>query len=145
MSAPTQARPPRPAWNAATVVGMLIGAATLAWCATQAWQTTAFLARASRADGVVVRSSGHPTIRFATAPGHDVEFVQNGGLDRDAGDHVPVLYDAAAPADSARAGTFFAVWGSTLWGLPMGIGFLVLPLFGARFVATGRHGNALKR
>ncbi|WP_423370648.1 DUF3592 domain-containing protein [Burkholderia sp. LMG 32019] len=145
MTAPSTDRPAKPAMNIATVIAMIIGAAVLAFCAVQAYRTTIFLSHASRAPGVIVKSSGHPTIRFETAQGQRIEFVQNGGMDGPPGTAVPVLYDAAEPAETARAATFLAIWGGVLWGLPAGIGFLVLPLFGVRFVLTGRYGNAISR
>ncbi|NTX18862.1 MULTISPECIES: DUF3592 domain-containing protein [Burkholderia] len=145
MTASSTDRPAKPAMNIATVIAMIIGAAVLAFCVVQAYRTMVFLSHASRAPGVVVKSSGHPTIRFETAQGQRIEFVQNGGMDGPPGTVVQVAYDPAAPAETARAATFLAIWGDVLWGLPAGLGFLVLPLFGARFVLTGRYGNAISR
>ncbi|MEK6421544.1 MAG: DUF3592 domain-containing protein [Burkholderia gladioli] len=135
----------RAAWNVTTLIVMLIGAVVLVVCAVQAWNTATFLSTATRADGVVISASGHPTIRFTSAGGERVEFVQNGGLSRDVGAHVPVVYDPAAPARTACADTFFALWSGALWGLPAGFGFLVLPLFGVRFERSGAYGASLKR
>ncbi|NLA18598.1 DUF3592 domain-containing protein [Burkholderia cepacia] len=101
--------------NIATVIAMIIGAAVLAFCIVQAYRTTVFLSHASRAPGVVVKSSGHPTIRFETAQGQRIEFVQNGGMDGPPGTVVQVAYDPAAPAETARAATFLAIWGDVLW------------------------------
>jgi hypothetical protein len=145
MNAPETESPAKPEWNFRTLFGMIIGACILVWCTRQAWLTAMFLSHAQHATGVIVSAEGHPTIRFETARGQRIEFVQNGGVSRPAGTELPVLYDANAPAATARAATFFALWGDALWGLPSGLGFLILPLFGARLETRGRFGNRLGR
>jgi hypothetical protein len=103
------------AWNAATVLMMAVGCVVLIYIAWHTFQTAAFLHHATRVTGVVVDPAGHPTIRFSTADGVPVEFVQNGFISRPRGAAVPVAYDMHNPAVTARAA-----------------GFTLLPLFGVR-------------
>ncbi|MGF6240806.1 hypothetical protein P3T42_002557 [Paraburkholderia sp. GAS38] len=119
-------------WNAATILMMLMGCVVLTYIAWHTFQTAAFLHHATRVAGVVVDPAGHPRIRFSTADGVPVEFVQNGFISRPRGAAVPVAYDPHNPAMTAQAATFWANWGESLWLLPMGLGFTLLPLFGAR-------------
>lgn len=127
-------------WNAATVLIVIIGWVTLALTAWHIYQTAVFLHHATRVTGVVVDPAGHPTIRFTTTDGAPMEFVQNGWIVRARGATVPVAYDPHNPAATAQAATFWTSWAGTLWSLPMGLGFTLLPLFGARWpFRPGRH------
>nr|WP_199040350.1 DUF3592 domain-containing protein [Dyella sp. ASV24] len=126
----------RPLRSLEKVVVTLIGALVLAW----ALQTAAFLARCNRTTGVIIENSGHPLIRFTTQAGASVQFVQNGGALGKPGAPMPVAYDPNDPADSARADTFFALWGSILGVLPVGLGCLAVVLLGGEIKRTGRFG-----
>ncbi|WP_407569887.1 DUF3592 domain-containing protein [Deinococcus altitudinis] len=118
---------------------MIIGACALVGSGVQVWQTMHFLSQATSTQGLVVRASGHPVIRFSTMAGTPVQFVQNGFLARELGASVRVVYSAHDPAGSARAATFWTLWGSALWLLPMGLGFTFLPLLGTE--VTWRWGR----
>jgi hypothetical protein len=121
--------PPRKP-NLATVIMMIIGVAALATAGVMAVQTVLFLSHAARTTGMVSDPRQHPKIRFTTAGGTAVEFVQNGWVSRPAGAPVPVAYDPRDPAGTAQVATVWACWGLPLWLLPMGLGFTLLPLFG---------------
>ncbi|MGY2892456.1 DUF3592 domain-containing protein [Deinococcus sp. UYEF24] len=121
-------------------LGMIIvGICALVGSGVQVWQTTHFLSQATSTQGLVVKASGHPVIRFSTVAGKPVQFVQNGFLTRPLGASVPVVYSAHDPAGTARAATFWTLWGPALWLLPMGLGFTILPLLGAE--VTWRSGR----
>jgi hypothetical protein len=119
-------------WNAATILMMIMGCGVLAYIAWHSYQTAAFLHHASRVTGVVIDQAGHSTIRFITGDSMPVEFVQSGFISRSRGAVVPVAYDPRNPAMTAQVATFWASWGKSLWLLPMGLGFTLLPLFGVR-------------
>ena len=123
--------PPEP-WNVATILMVVIGCVVLACDAWHTLQTALFLSHAIHVTGVIIDPASHPTIRFGTPEGAVVEFVQNGFVSLPRGAAVPVAYDPLDPAKTARAATFWASWGESLWALPMGLGFALLPLFGAR-------------
>ncbi len=122
----------KPGWNAATVLMMLLGAAALGFAAWQGGEAARFLAGASRATGTVVAEGRDPVIRFPLAAGGAAEFRAGDGRLRAAGDAVPVAFRAEDPGGTARVASFWALWGLALLPLPMGLGFLLLPLFGAR-------------
>lgn len=136
--------PPRNDWrplrNWEKVVVTLIGTLVLAWALAQTYQTVTFLARCSRATGVIIENSGHPLIRFTTGAGAAVQFVQNGGASGKPGAPMPVAYDPDNPAGTARADTFFALWGSILGVLPVGLGCLAVVFLGGEIKRTGRFG-----
>ncbi|MGY2897308.1 hypothetical protein [Deinococcus sp. UYEF24] len=114
-------------------LGMIIvGIWVLLGSGVRVWQTTHFLFQATSIQGLVVRASAHPVIRFSTMAGTPVQFVQNGFLTRSLGASVPVVYSAHDPAGTARAATFWTLWGPALWLLPMGLGFTILPLLGTK-------------
>jgi len=117
----------------AVLVMVVAGLCALTASGVQLWQTMHFLSHASWTQGRVVRASAHPVIRFSTATGPPVQFVQNGFLNRPVGAQVKVVYTARDPVGTARAATFWTLWGPVLWWLPMGVGFTVLPLLGAEF------------
>ena len=110
-----------------------IGCCTLLLCAFQGSRTTRFLNHATRTSGIIAEAAAHPRIRFETAEGTVVDFVQNGFVSRPQGSMVPVAYDPANPAGTAMVATFWPLWGSALWALPVGLGFTLLPLAGATF------------
>ena len=72
-----------------------IGCCTLLLCAFQGLRTTRFLNHATRTSGIIAEAAAHPRIRFETAEGTVVEFVQNGFVSRPQGSRVPVAYDPA--------------------------------------------------
>ncbi|SDG09486.1 Protein of unknown function [Paraburkholderia phenazinium] len=127
----TERNLPEP-WNVATVLMMIMGFVVLTYITWHTCHTAVFLRHATRVTGVIIDPAGHPTIRFSTANGVQVEFVQNGFISRPRGAAVPVAYDPRNPAMTAQAATFWANWGESLWSLPMGLGFTLLPLFGVR-------------
>lgn len=116
--------------SSANPVVTLLGWAALALTGAQVMHTAHFLRQALRTSGVVVEASAHPRVRFTTAGGRPVEFIQNGFLTRPRGSRVDVGYLAQDPRGSARALTFWTTWGVALWSLPMGLGFTLLPLLG---------------
>lgn len=111
---------------------VLVGCGALASTAWQGYRTAVFLAHAVHAVGAIVNPAPHPRIRFATAEGVPVEFVQNGFVSRPLGAAVPVAYDPRDPAGTVQAATFWTTWGNSLWLLPMGLGFTLFPFFGVR-------------
>jgi len=117
-----------------------VGVLVLTWAGMQAWQTLSLLTRGQRAHGVIVENSGHPLIRFTTAGGATIRFVQNGGATGDPGSAMAVVYDPRDPAGTAHADTFFALWGDVLGALPMGLGCLAVVLLGGEIRRTGRYG-----
>ena len=114
-----------------TLLLMAVGVCALAYTGWQGWHMATFLHRATRTVGTIVDPSSHPRIRFTTAGGTAVEFVQNGFVSRPLGAAVPVAYMPEDPAGTAQAATIWTTWVTALWLLPMGLGFTLLPLFGA--------------
>lgn len=127
------------------LLAMLVGAVVLTHCGWEASRTATFLSRAKHTTGVILEPTGHPLIRFEAADGEMVTFLQNGFASGARGETVRVAYDAQNPAETARVATFLATWGPILVDLPMGVGFLLLPLLGVRFELAGRYGNGLRR
>ena len=123
---------PTRAGTTATAAMVVAGLAALGVSAWQGYGTATFLGQASRAAGTVVDRSGRPVIRFVTEGGAAVEFGQSGFVIRPIGAAVPVAYEPHDPAGTARPATFWALWGGALWLLPTGLGFTLLPLFGAK-------------
>ena len=117
-------------YSAALVI-VIAGLCALTASGVQLWQTAHFLSNATWTQGRVVRASAHPVIRFSPAAGPSVQFVQNGFLTRPVGAQIKVVYAVRDPARTARAATFWTLWGPVLWWLPMGFGFTILPLLGA--------------
>ena len=97
-----------------------VGASCMLVSAVLLVRTASFLHHASRADGVIVAASPHPSVRFSNSTGHQTEFVQNGFVSRPLGSTVPVAYDPRDPAQTARVVTFWTTWGSAAWLLPFG-------------------------
>lgn len=96
------------------------------------WQVLAgikFLTHATRVDGMVVDARPHPTIRFTGARGEVIEFSQNGGLSAPPGTAVPVAFNAASPASTARVALFWPLWSETVMLLPIAL------LFGGVLIA----------
>jgi hypothetical protein len=124
--------------RAAATVAAVLGWALLGLTAWQAANTALFLSRATRATGVVEDPAPHPVIRFALPDGTAVRFRQNGLVFRPAGAAVPVAYEPRHPAATARAASFWPLWGTALWLLPAGLGFVLLPRLGFH-VAWGRR------
>ena len=109
-----------------------IGCAALVFTAVQGYSLVVFLGHAVHVAGTIADPTPHPRIRFTTKDGAVVEFTQNGFVSRPLGAAVPVAYDPRDPAGTAQAATFWTTWGTALWLLPAGLGFTLLPLFGAR-------------
>ncbi len=129
-SLPTRSsRPPR---TAAAWLMIVLGAIALVAALALGWRTAAFLSHAAHATAYVSDPTPHPRLRFALADGHEVEFTQNGYVSRPRGAAVPVAYDPRDPAGTAQAATFWASWGTPLGLLWIGLGFVLLPLFGVR-------------
>ena len=114
------------------VVALIVGA----------WQGVAlrqFLARAVPVTGHVVAvpgeesatmSGAHPMVEFARAGGGVVRYRQNGMGARPIGTPVDLLYDPAAPADTAVVRGFWTLWFPIVAPLVLGLAFIVLPLAG---------------
>ncbi|ULU23881.1 DUF3592 domain-containing protein [Dyella terrae] len=130
----------RPLRNWEKVAVSVVATVVLAWALVQTYQTAVFLARCSRTTGVIIENSGHPLILFTTEAGASVQFVQNGGAVGKPGAPMPVAYDPSDPMGSARADTFFALWGSILGVLPIGLGCLAVVFLGGEIKTTGRFG-----
>lgn len=122
-----------------TAILFFVGLLALAVTAWQAWQTATFSRHAVYTTGVIADPAPHPTIRASTPDGNPFTFVQNGFISRPAGAEVPIAYDAADPAGTAQAWTFWTSWGTALWLLPMGLGFTILPLLGMRAQRRGHR------
>lgn len=120
--------------------GFLVATAVLlAVAAVLAFSKLRFLSRAARATGTVTalhsdgpaetggsRQTLRPEIRFATPAGDEVEFTMAVGSRTPRyriGDAVPVRYDSAAPAATARVPSFLG-----LWFVPSLLGGLALPM-----------------
>lgn len=123
------------------VLVAMAGALILAWAGLQSWRTLDLLARGQRTHGVVVENAGHPLIRFTTTTGNALQFVQNGGASGEPGASIGVVYDPVNPASTARADTFFALWGGILGLLPAGFGCLAVAFLGGEIRRTGRFGR----
>jgi len=117
---------------AATGALFVVGLVALGAAAWQGCSTAAFLGRAARATGEITTSSPRPVIRFVSDGGTTTEFRQGGFISRPSGAAVPIAYEPHDPAGTARAATFWALWGDVIFLLPMGLGFTLLPLLGAR-------------
>jgi len=116
----------------ATVALFVVGLVALGAAGWQGYATATFLGRSSRTLGEVTTSSTHPVIQFVPEGGTMTAFRQKGFLARPDGAVVPVAYERHDPAGTARAATFWALWGEAIFPLPMGLAFTLLPLFGAR-------------
>jgi len=116
----------------ATVALFVVGLIALGAAAWQGCSTAGFLGLAARASGEITTSSPRPVIRFVSEEGTTLEFRHRGFISRPSGAAVPIAYERHDPAGTARAATFWALWGNVLFLLPMGLGFTLLPLFGAR-------------
>lgn len=110
---------------------MVLGAVALVVAALLAARTAEFVRSAARAEGEVVRlnaGGSHPEVAFTTTTGERVSYPQGGFIAGYAvGDRVRVLYDAAAPAATARIDAV-----GSLWAWPLIVGFL-----GSAFVLLG--------
>ncbi len=126
------ADPAQPPWNGATVLLWLVGCGVLAGALVDGHRTADFLRRADHTMGTIADPQDHPRIRFTTAGGTEVEFIQNGDISRALGATVPVAYLAADPAGTARADTFWANWSDVLGLLWIGSGFTLFPFYGLR-------------
>lgn len=141
----------------------LIGIAMLVGAFFLYRNTTAFLAEAAKADGLVVdlvRSQSsdsttyRPVVRFMSSSGEEIEFVSSTGSNPPSysrGEKVEVLYLPAKP-EKARINGFFSLWGATvilgvLGGVfsSVGIGiFLAGALTGRRDEYLRKHGTAIE-
>lgn len=124
---------------------MLAGAVALAIGVWQGVQTWRFLARAVPATGHVVAAPGqvgpmasaHPTLEFAGPGGIVVRYRQNGMGARPVGTPVDLLYDPAAPADTAVVRGFWTQWFPVLGPILLGLGLLSMPLLGVEIALRG--------
>jgi len=113
--------------------------------------TTSTIGHVVSSPGVVGETSGaHPIVEFAGSGGGVVRYRQNGMGERPVGSAVPLLYDPAAPADTAIARSFWTRWGATGAAFATGLAFVAVALAGGGFAlsgptcepaATGRTGN----
>jgi hypothetical protein len=115
-------RPRRLSHTSFSFAVLILAAAVLMGLGVREFATTQrFLAKASTADGVVVRVDKvrdekgtvyYPVVRFVTASGQVVEYTDNVGQKPPAyrvGDAVRVLYDPANP-QKARLDTWSSRW-----------------------------------
>jgi hypothetical protein len=81
------------------------------------------------APGAVGTTSGaHPVVEFPV-PGHPpVRYRQDGMGERPIGSPVPLLYDAADPAGTAIARSFWTRWGSEAAALAVGLALVAFAL-----------------
>ena len=122
---------PRLPKDSATWVMFLVGVGCLVYTGWQVFDLRRFLATAVHTTGYTCNTEPHPCIRFAAPDGSQVRFAQNGFVSRPLGAAVPVAYQAADPGGTAQAATWMTTWGMSLWTLTPGLGFTLLPLFGA--------------
>lgn len=137
-----------PAHRLVPCILLAIGLALLAGAGCCFWNEWQFARRAERVDGKIVGvehgqeigSSGYPLIRFATRDGQSVQFranvpmrgaIQGPGLrGYEVGQHLPVLYDPAHPADAVvdefMARHVAALVFTGMGALPAGIGGTLL-------------------
>ena len=109
-----------------------IGFVSLAIGIWQLTRTVRFLHRAIHTTGHAVARVGdptateagaHPDIVFTDRNGAAVRYNQNGMGSRRVGTPIPVLYDPAAPAETAVADAFWQLWYPVLLPFWFGIGF----------------------
>jgi Protein of unknown function (DUF3592) len=104
---------------------VLLGAVSLVAAASSAINTRAFVAEATRVDGMVIdlvrRTSGDsityaPVVRFVTTNGEAIEFRSDTASDPPRytrGERVGVLYRALSPHD-ARIDDFLSLWAASV-------------------------------
>ncbi|UAJ08645.1 DUF3592 domain-containing protein [Polymorphobacter megasporae] len=116
-----------------------IGVAALAVGLWQGVQTERFVGRAVAATGHVVAvpgqesptmSGAHPMVEFTAADGSIVRYRQDGMGARTIGTPVDLLYDPAAPADTAVVGGFWTLWFPVAGPIVLGLAFILVPLLG---------------
>jgi hypothetical protein len=114
-------------------VGLLIAAVVLTR------QTQDFLARAKRADGVIVDmryGNRHPSVEFALPSGEKVIFWAGGWLSgHRLHQHVSVLYEPAAPVQTAKLDEPGSIWFGARFSGFLGAGQLLVGLL-AMFVRS---------
>jgi hypothetical protein len=128
----------------------LLGALLLGLGVRSFVTTERFLAKASTADGVVVRvvaaggDTYSPVVRFVTASGQVVEYKDHVGSDPPAyrvGDSVRVFYDPANP-QKARLDSWLSRWfGATILTI-LGVVFLFV---GVVLLLLGRESPRMRR
>ena len=125
-----------------TMLVFLIGVCVLTISVRHTWMRARFLNNAARATGTIIDAQQHQQVQFKTADGQTIVFIQNGFLDGQLGETVPVVYSPAEPQANAIVDRFWPLWGLSIWVLPMGICFGITPLFGGE---AYRIGSDIKR
>ena len=127
------------------VVFILAGAIALGIGVWQGVQTWRFVSRAAPATGHVVAAPGqvgpmasaHPTVEFAGPNGAIVRYRQDGMGARPVGTPLELLYDPAAPAETAVVRGFWTQWFPVVGPMALGLGLLLLPLLGVEIGVQG--------
>lgn len=125
---------------------LLAGVLALVIGVWQSISTTRFVRHAVETTGRVLadrgdvekgQSAGHPAIEFRTGSGALVRYTQNGMGARPVGSTMRVLYDPAAPADTAVVPAFWTLWFPAVGPLVMGVVLLLVAFSGAEFGLRG--------
>lgn len=93
-------------------------------------RTAQFVHGAVPAEGTVIDTEPHRSVSFQLPDRSVHVFTQNGRLDAQVGEHVPIGYLAANPEQTARVTTFGALWAIQLNFLPVVLGFGIAPIVG---------------
>lgn len=107
---------------------ILIGLGIIIGTVTFGYQTLQFIKNASSAKGVVTELNAgqyHPTVKFTTQEGEEIEYPQNGwNKGYEVGEEAEVLYDSQNPQNDPCVNTFGALWGFHILDLILGIVFV---------------------
>ncbi|WP_419804125.1 DUF3592 domain-containing protein [Terriglobus sp.] len=129
-------------------VFLLVGVVALGIGVWQSVRLTHLLRHAIRTTGHAVARAGdpaatdsgaHPDIEFTDLTGKIIRYNQNGMGSRRVGTPIPVLYDPAAPADTAVANAFWQLWWPVLLPIWLGFGFTASGLWGEVYSNLDRY------
>lgn len=118
-----------PRWFALCAVG--VGSLLLVVLLIDVWSTYRFIARATRADGIVIElnaGSAHPQVKFELPSKESVEFPANGYISYRVGQAAKVLYLPDDPQKSARLDDFGDLWLDKIFDALMALTFIGLGL-----------------
>ncbi|WP_263147170.1 DUF3592 domain-containing protein [Pseudomonas sp. RIT-PI-AD] len=129
-----------------TLQGMLCSLAGLVFLVIAGFcyaSHVAFLERAERAEGVVVKlnaGAAHPEIEFTSRAGARVSYPQGGFHGSyEVGERVHDLYDPASPGNTATTDYFGAQWSGVIITLALATGFLAQGLYKIYWVRAARR------
>lgn len=111
---------------------MAVGAVVLVMLALDIWSTYRFIARAARADGMVIElnaGAAHPQVRFHLPSGVKIEFPANGYISYRVGQKAKVLYLPDRPQQSSRLDDFGDLWMGKVFDGVLGLAFVAIGLY----------------